>query len=327
MPTQPPWLNPSSPTGPVTAGCLRSTASASRSSAARSSSVWVSQLPGEPPQPARSWVSTTAPSSAIRSAQPPQSSQQPSPEPSTSTSAATGSSGTCTSARSSPHGRPLSPQHRLSPIGVPAQPAAGRIGRPPGGARPRSRGPTYGSSTARSCCRISSSSSAVTGRRRAAQERRVLPLAPARRPGGRSSRASGRPPAGRRPGRAGRSPGRCRQLCSKSVSCQTRSRRSWPGRRLLDEPVLGQLPEVERAARLAHPEMPPAPGRRRRSERGQRLDEVEPQRVRQRPDGHGVRDPHDVKAIFDISRVSKVSLRNRRNQRARWTEVTERMAA
>jgi hypothetical protein len=100
MPTQPPWLNPSSPTGPVTAGCLRSTASASRSSAARSSSVWVSQLPGEPPQPARSWVSTTAPSSAIRSTQPPQSSQLPSPEPSTSTSAATGSSGTCTSARS-----------------------------------------------------------------------------------------------------------------------------------------------------------------------------------------------------------------------------------
>ena len=236
MPTQPPWLNPSRPTGPVTAGCLRSTASASRSSAARSSSVWVSQLPGEPPQPARSWVSTTAPSSAIRSAQPPQSSQQPSPEPSTSTSAATGSSGTCTSARSSP-----TVVHSVLSIGLsdrgagqqqPDESGALRVRRAVGhaGHVRVEHGPQL----------LPDLQQLVGGDRqgRAAEERRVLPLAPARA-ARRAVQPSIRSASRWAKTRSSWSvTGPLRQLCSTSVSRQTRSRRSWPGAASSTNPYL-----------------------------------------------------------------------------------------
>ena len=315
MPTQPPWLNPSSPTGPATAGCLRSTASASRSSAARSSRVWVRKFPGDPPQPGRSWVSTTAPSSAIRSAQPPQSSQQPSPEPSTSTSAATGSSGTCTSARSSP-----TDVHSVLSIRFPSATSprcrrrprrSGRAGEQDADEPRASSGrvagsvsrSTYGSSTARSSCRSSPQLGGGDRQRRPAHERRVLPLGrlavPAPGPG--EHRSASRWMKTRSSWSV---IGPDDHSCSSSVSRQSRSRRP-ARRRLLHEPVLGQLPEVERAARLAHPEVPPAPGRRRGPERRQRLDQVEPERVRQRPYRPRVRDPHDAKAIFDISECQR----------------------
>ena len=79
-------------------------------------------------------------------------------------------------------------------------------------------------------------------------------------------------------------------------------------RRLLDEPVLRQLAQVEGAVRLAGTEPTGAGGGGESADRAEQLDQIEPQRVGHRPHGFRVGDAHKAKDSFGNGRMSNTSL-------------------
>ena len=79
-------------------------------------------------------------------------------------------------------------------------------------------------------------------------------------------------------------------------------------RRLLDEAVLRELAQVERAARLARAELPRTRSSRRLTERPEQLDEVEAKWMGERAERARISDLHNAKDSFDIYEMSNNSL-------------------